>query len=143
MATALKQWHIVQSVELPASADAVWRIVGGFFNIHQWHPDIAQTEVPENQTSMSPMRRLLTFPGQPKTTEELVSLDNLNRCYDYKWHEGKWGEEVQDYRARIQVFNTFMDQRCILQWSSTFTCDHDAVSEFYQHGFDALKKRFA
>lgn len=142
MAKELKHWRIVKSIELPASGEEVWSVVGGFFNIHTWHPDIAQSEVPEHQTAITPVRRILTFPAQPKTTEELVSLDNQNHFYDYKWYEGAWGEEVQDYRARIQLFNTFMNERCVVQWSSTFRSDHDAVSEFYQRGFDALNKRF-
>lgn len=142
MEKELKHWRIVQTVELPASAERVWSVVGGFYNIHLWHPDIAQSDVPAEQTSISAMRRILTFPGQPETTEELVSLDNIHQLYDYKWYAGAWGEEVRDYRARIQVFDTFMSERCIVQWSSTFRCDHDAVSEFYQRGFNALKEQF-
>jgi hypothetical protein len=140
--TEQKEWRIVRTVELHSSSTNVWEVVGGFFNIHLWHPDIENTEIPADQTSVSPLRRILTFPGQPKTTEELVSLENKNYFYDYKWHSGQWGEEVKNYRARIHVFDTFMSDRCMVQWSSTFRCNVDAVSEFYERGFAALKKRF-
>ncbi len=67
-----KHWRVVQTVELNASSVDVWQVVGGFFNIHLWHPDIQLTEIPDDQTMVMPIRRVLTFPGQPKTTEELI-----------------------------------------------------------------------
>jgi hypothetical protein len=139
---AYKNWRVVRTVELNASAQEVWDLVGGFFNIHKWHPDIVQTEVPGDQTEMSPVRRLLTFPGQPKTTEELIFMDNENFHYRYKWHEGEWGEKVQRYVAEIKVLELELDERCVVQWSSTFYYFEDALTQFYQNGFAALVKKF-
>jgi hypothetical protein len=91
---------------------------------------------------MSAVRRLLTFPGQPKTTEELIFMDNENFHYRYKWHEGEWGEKVQRYVAEIKVLELELDQRCVVQWSSTFYYFEDALTQFYQNGFAALVKKF-
>jgi Polyketide cyclase / dehydrase and lipid transport len=137
-----RDWHIVQTVELGAPATNVWAVVGGFFNIHVWHPDIQLTEFVEDQTKISPIRRLLTFPGQPKTTEQLLLMDNDDFHYRYKWYAGEWGEKVQNYVADIRVFDIDMGIRSIMQWASTFRCTEDAVSEFYQNGFRSLQKRF-
>jgi hypothetical protein len=142
MPSPSKLWKVVQTVELNAPAEDVWAAVGGFFTIHEWHPDIELTEVPEDQTRTAEIRRLLTFPGQPKTTEELVSLDNAERAYSYKWVAGPWGERVQQYAATIRVIRSHMDTRSIMQWSSSFVYSEDAVSEFYRNGFRALQKRF-
>ena len=137
-----KNWRVVRTVELNAPARDVWALVGGFFNIHKWHPDIHQTEILDNQTEIPEIRRLLTFPGQPKTTEQLIFMDNENFHYRYKWHEGDWGEKVQQYVAEIRVLEVELDKSCIVQWSSTFYYFEDALTQFYQNGFDALKARF-
>jgi hypothetical protein len=137
-----RQWRVVRSTELPAAADAVWEVVGGFFNMHTWHPDIEATEFAPGQMSVSAIRRVLTIPGQLKTTEELVSIDNVGMMYSYRWVAGPWGEAVRDYLASIQVVPTEMDRRCLVQWASTFFFTEDAVSQFYQNGFRSLRMRF-
>lgn len=135
-------WNIVQSVVLHASAAQVWDVVGGFYTIHEWHPDIAKTGISDTQVSTRQMRRDLTFPGQPITTEELLFMDNENFHYRYKWYAGAWGEEVQNYFARIQVLDTDAKNRCVLVWASTFDYVEDAISQFYQNGFKALEEKF-
>ncbi len=137
-----KPWYVVQTVELGAPASEVWKLVGGFYTIHLWHPDIARTEIPPGQTETGALRRLLTFPGQPKTTEELVLMDNDALHYRYKWHAGLWGERIKNYVADLRVFDLTMSKRSIVQWSSTFSYTEDALSEFYENGFRALQKRF-
>lgn len=137
-----RDWRVVQTVELGASAKTVWDVVGGFFTIHLWHPDITKTKVPVEQTDTKEIRRLLTFPGQPKTTEELVFMDNDDFHYRYKWHAGEWGERIQNYVAEIRVFDIDMGGRCIMLWSSTFRYTEDALSDFYWNGFRALQERF-
>lgn len=91
---------------------------------------------------MEPLRRLLAFSGQPKTTEELVMIDNDDFHYRYKWHAGEWGERVTNYVAHLRVFHLSMAQRSIVQWSSTFDHFEDAVSAFYENGFRVLRERF-
>ena len=139
---AIKDWRVVTTVELAAPARKVWEVVGGFYTIHLWHPDIALSEVPPNQAQLPELRRLLTFPGQPTTTEELVMIDNADFHYTYKWHAGAWGEKVQNYVADLRVLELDLDKTCIVQWSSTFTYTEDALTEFYWNGFRALQKRF-
>lgn len=142
MSPDYRGWHIVRSTELRAPATAVWEVVGGFFNIHTWHPDIAATEYAPDQLSVSSIRRVLTFPGQPKTTEQLISIDNIEMTYSYKWVAGAWGEAVKDYVASLRVVATDMDQRSLVQWASTFRFTEDAVSQFYENGFRNLRARF-
>ena len=137
-----RAWHIVETIELGASAAEVWDVVGGFFNLHTWHPDISKTEIPPDQIETTPLRRLLTFPGQPVTTEELIFMDNERYHYRYKWYQGEWGEVVRNYVAEIRLFNLPESSRCSFQWSSTFNNPENAISEFYQRGFHSLRQRF-
>ena len=136
-----KNWKVVQSVELGATAKQVWDIVGGFYTIHKWHPDITDTEVITDQTDTRQIRRLLTFPEQPQGIEELVSIDNENYHYSYKWYWGEWGEKIHKYRSDLRVFDT-KEGNSVLQWKATFFYKEDAISEFYQRGFDKLLKLF-
>ncbi len=137
-----RDWYVAQSVELGASASEVWDVIGGFYTIHKWHPDIVLSEVPAGQTDTNALRRELTFPGQPTTTEELIMMDNANFHYTYRWHAGPWGEQVQKYVASIRVIDIEDGQRCIVQWSSTFYYFEDALHDFYWNGFRALQARF-
>lgn len=140
--SAYKDWHVVQTVKIKAAAEDVWDLVGGFFTIHTWHPDISNTEMLPKQMKKHAIRRKLTFPGQPKVVEQLVMMDNENRCYKYKWHSGPWGEKVQNYHAEIKVIETKPGKQCMVEWSSEFYYSSDALSKFYKRGFKALKKHF-
>ena len=137
-----KPWHVIRCVELGAPAATVWDVIGGFYTIQEWHPDIAKIEIPKKQTETRQIRRNLTFPGQPVTTEELVSMNNADFHYRYKWYQGKWGEEVKNYRASLRILSGDLDSTCIVQWESTFDYPTDAISEFYLNGFRALQKQF-
>lgn len=135
-------WEVVAVCELNSPADVVWRLVGGFYNIHQWHPDIAISEVPKGQSEERDIRRKLTFPGQAPTWEELVFMDNENMRYKYKWFKGEWGEMVQNYHADIQIVETKLNKTCLMKWSSTFFYKEDGLTQFYHNGFDNLVKLF-
>ncbi|HEV7660559.1 MAG TPA: SRPBCC family protein [Allosphingosinicella sp.] len=137
-----KHWKVIRTVELPASRDSVWEVIGGFYTIHHWHPDIVLSEIPPEQTDTRELRRLLTFPGQPKTIEELVSMDNDDCHYRYKWHAGPWGEDVRNYHASLRVVAGDLDQSCLVQWASEFDYPTDAISQFYENGFQSLRERF-
>lgn len=137
-----EHWTVCRTVELPARAADVWEVIGGFYTIHQWHPDIEITEISDEQVCTRQLRRILTFPGQPKTIEELVSMDNADFHYRYKWYQGKWGEEVQNYHASLRVVQGDLDHSCMVQWSCEFDYPTDAISQFYQNGFRALQELF-
>ena len=118
--TNYKHWDVVRTAQIAAPREQVWDVVGGFYTLHLWHPDIAMTEIPPEQTAVGALRRLLTFPGQPKTTEELVMMDNADCHYRYKWHAGQWGEDVRNDRASLRVFAGDLDRSCVVQWACEF-----------------------
>jgi hypothetical protein len=69
-------------------------------------------------------------------------MDNENMRYKYKWHKGEWGETTQKYHAQIQVIETELDKRCLVQWSSKFYSSEDGITQFYKNGFENLVKMF-
>jgi hypothetical protein len=140
--TGYRNWRIIQTVKLNAPAKEVWDLVGGFYTMHTWHPDIAQTNLVPKQTKTHDIKRQLIIPRQPKVVEKLVTYDGENMYYKYMWHKGRWGKKVQNYRSEIRVIETVADKKCIVQWSASFYYSSDALSKFYKRGFKALKKRF-
>ncbi len=141
---ALRRWHSIETAEIAASASAVWEVVGGFFTMHLWHPDIESTEIVPSQVDDHGIQRFLTFPGPPvsTTTEELVSLDEERLGYRYRWVAGHWGEVVQQYHSALDVIETAPDVSCLVRWQGWFLDDSDAVSDFYRRGLDSLSQRF-
>jgi hypothetical protein len=139
---AYRPQHVIRSVELPATADAVWAVVGGFFTLHCWHPDIERTEVVADQTETHAIRRRLFFSGQDPTIEELVALDEVERVSRYRWYAGPWGEIVKNYRACLRVCPADLDRSCLVTWESWFEHPEDAISDFYLRGFAALRRMF-
>ena len=135
-------WKIVTTCELNAPADVVWKLVGGFYNISEWCPDISISEVQRKQNKDRDIRRKIIFTGQPPAWEELVFMDNENMRYKYKWYKGEWGELVQNYHAEIEVIETKVGKKCLMKWSSTFYYDQDAITQFYHNGFDYLIKLY-
>ena len=139
---AYRPQHVIRSVELHATADAVWAVVGGFFTLHRWHPDIERTEIVVDQTETHAVRRRLFFPGQEPTIEELVAHDEVERVSRYKWHAGSWGEIVKNYRACLRVCPADLNRSSLVIWESRFDHPDDAISDFYLRGFAALRQMF-
>ncbi len=137
-----KQWKVVRTIELNSSAEKVWNTVGGFYTLHIWHPDIKKTEIGKDQVLNPEIRRILTFPGQPTTTEQLVFMDNQHFYYGYKWHAGAWGETIKNYHSEIRVIEIEVDKKCMVQWTGHFFYTSDALSQFYENGLTSLLKRF-
>ncbi len=137
-----KRWKVVRTKVLEASAETIWEIVGGFYTLHLWHPDIQKTEIAAEQTSCKEIRRNLTFPGQPITTEQLVFMNNQDFYYGYKWFAGAWGEEIKEYHSEIRVVDLEVGKKCLMQWTGHFVYTKDALTEFYDNGLNALAQRF-
>ena len=135
-------WEVITACELNASAAEVWYLVGGFYNIHHWCPDIETSVVQEGQGEDRNIRREIAFPNQPLAWEELEFMDNKNMLYKYKWYKGAWGESVQKYHSQIQVVETELGKKCILKWSAKFFHDSDAITGFYHNGFNFLIEKF-
>jgi hypothetical protein len=137
-----KHWKVIRTKVLEASAEEIWEIVGGFYTLHLWHPDIQKTEIYPDQTSNKEIRRNLTFPGQPIATEQLIFMNNQDFYYGYKWFAGPWGEEVKEYHSEIRLVELEIGKKCLMQWTGHFFYTQDALSEFYDNGLNALAKRF-
>jgi len=131
---------ISMSTDLNASADQVWKLIGGFNTLPDWHPAIEKSELTqEGQT------RTLSLAGGGKIVEKLEKVDDGARTYTYSIVDSPL--PVSNYTATITV--TGEGDNSTIEWSSEYDAagasNEDAmkvVEGIYQAGFDNLKKMF-
>ncbi len=128
---------------LPATPDAIWKLVGGFNALPDWHPAIAKSEITtEGNTTF----RRLTLAGGGSILEKLEKSDDDEHRYSYSILESPL--PVANYSGTIRVTEAAGGGSTI-EWSSEFdpqgapeTDAVQAIQGIYQAGFDNLKKMF-
>jgi len=128
--------------KLPASAEAVWEVIGGFGALGDWHPAIEKLELQDG----GKLRRL-HLAGGGLIVERLEAHDDHARHYSYTIVEGPL--PVADYHSTLKVEAEPGGHHCVVHWSGHFKAQgiSDAEAEkvvygVYRGGLDALKQRF-
>ncbi|MEY2932061.1 MAG: hypothetical protein RL033_2810 [Pseudomonadota bacterium] len=127
---------------LAASADEVWRLIGGYDALSEWHPAVERS-VPEDSGRM----RRLSLRGGGVLLERLQTFSERERHYAYTIEEGPL--PVAGYRSTLSVRDRGASRGCEVFWSGEFTpagaSEADAVGVIrgiYRAGLDTLVKRF-
>ncbi len=132
---------INMSTEVAIGADELWKLIGGFNALPNWHPAIEKSELDE-----SGKIRTLSITGGVTIKEELIEADDDERTYSYSIQHGAL--PVSNYKATIKVRQNEDGSTSTLDWSSEFEpvgSETDAVQTIqgiYQAGFDNLRKMF-
>ena len=130
---------VSMSADLEASADDVWRMIGGFNALPDWHPGVEKSELKKEG-----QERVLSLAGGGKIVERLEKLSETEREYSYQISESPL--PVANYKSTIKVKDG--DDGCTVEWSSDFEAvggDNEAMKAIegvYQTGLDNLKKMF-
>ncbi|HHR1325811.1 SRPBCC family protein [Klebsiella aerogenes] len=131
------------SIEIPASVDQVWQLMGGFNSLPDWLPFIPKSVVSEGGR----VRTLTTSDGGT-VIERLEAFDNRQRSYSYSIIQAPF--PVVDYLSTIAVVATADSNITRVEWSGSFTpvnvSDADAEALFsgiYRDGLQALKNNFS
>ncbi len=129
---------VSMSTKLYAPADQVWKLVGGWNALADWHPAIEKSEVEGG----GEVRRLHLV-GGGEIVETLDHHDDGARTYSYEINSGPL--PVANYRATITVRDE--EGGAKVEWSSNFepsgASEGDAIATIqgiYQAGFDNLQK---
>ena len=137
MATA--QSHI----EIAASPDAVWQLIGGFNSLPDWLPYI-----PESHLSEGGRVRTLANPNGETIVERLIAFDQATRSYSYVILQAPF--PVTDYLSTLQVKPTNDGKGSRVEWSGRFTpngvSEQEAAKLFqgiYDDGLKALADGWA
>ncbi|MGG8294348.1 SRPBCC family protein [Klebsiella sp. 141251] len=131
------------SIEIPASVDQVWQLMGGFDSLPDWLPFIPKSVVSEGGR----VRTLTTSDGGT-VIERLEAFDNRQRSYSYSIIQAPF--PVVDYLSTIAVVATADSNITRVEWSGSFTpvnvSDADAEALFSgisRDGLQALKNNFS
>ena len=132
--------EVKQSVRLPAPVTEVWKRIGGFNALPDWHPMVEKSELAKGG-----QERKLTLPGGATIVEKLESKDDKSYRYSYSITDSPL--PVADYHSTIEVHEE--GQESVVEWMGRFepkgTSAEDAqkaIQDIYQAGMDNLTKMF-
>lgn len=130
--------EVSTSIEIDASADKVWAIVGGFDNLPHWLDLIETSRLEEGGR----VRRLEAV-GGALIVERLLTFDEAERRFSYSHLEAP--DPVRDYISQMSVA-ALDGTRSRVIWSSRFTpvsvSETEAIAHFegiYEAGLNNLK----
>ncbi|KVC69294.1 SRPBCC family protein [Burkholderia stagnalis] len=130
------------SIQVSASADTVWQLIGGFGSLPDW-----LSYIPSSELSEGGRVRSLANPDGDAIVERLVAFDDAARSYTYAILEAPF--PIVDYRSTLRVRGNG-ENAATVEWSGTFTpngaTDDEAIRLFrgiYEDGLAELAKRFA
>ena len=128
------------SQHFDVDADQIWKVIGNFQTLHDWHPMVSKSESKEGGTV-----RQLTLPDGSSVTETLKDHDDKARSYTYAITQSAM--PISNYVATIKV-TPEKGGGCTVDWSSDFEAhasESDLVKgmeQLYRSGFDNLRKMF-
>jgi uncharacterized protein YndB with AHSA1/START domain len=130
------------STDLAVPVEEVWKLVGGFNALPEWHPAVEGSEVSGEGVGST---RTLSLAGGGRIVEKLLSVDDEDRVYSYSIESGPL--PVADYEATIRVRAGADGEGSVVEWSGEFKPKNaseqqamDAIAGVYQAGLDNLKK---
>lgn len=127
---------------LQASAEDLWRLIGGFNALSEWHPAVQHSVLEDGGR----IRRLSLVNGA-SLIERLHAFSEGERSYGYSIEEGPL--PVANYRSTLSVRERPGQRACEVHWSGEFSpagaTEPEAVgviSGIYRSGLDALARKF-
>ncbi len=133
---------VTVSTELDVPADELWRLVGQFNGLPDWHPAVEKSELEEEGQI-----RKLSLAGGGTIVERLERIDDNERVYTYTIEQGPL--PVANYVSTIRVRQEPDGKRSVVEWSGEFQAagasETDAmkvIQDVYQAGIDNLKKLY-
>lgn len=128
------------TIDIPASADQVWQLIGGFNTLPDWLPFIPKSGLSDGGR----VRTLQTADGAV-VIERLQAFDNSGKTYSYSIEQAPF--PATDYLATIKV--EAQGQGARVTWSGRFNAkgvsDEEVVALFsgiYQGGLEALRANY-
>ncbi|MGA8037808.1 MAG: SRPBCC family protein [Candidatus Acidiferrales bacterium] len=131
---------VADSVDLAASPDQVWAVIGQFGNL-MWHPLLASEKL--TGTGVGQLRTVETIDGK-QIVERLEFVDDAQRLYRYT---SVSGIGVADYMGTFDAKPK--GSGTSVEWRVQFLADNQPTlivkvieSTLMKTGFEALQKRF-
>lgn len=136
---------VTMSTKVAADPEQLWKLVGGFAAIADWHPAVEKAEL-KGEEGRKGTLRVLHLAGGGKIVERLEEISPTERVYSYSIVEGPL--PVRNYRAEIRVVDNG-DGTSTVSWSSSFepagVKENEAVNiirSIYEAGLENLRKLY-
>ena len=137
---------VIMSVELNASAADVWKLIGGFDRLQDWHPAVESSTVDGSATTPG-THRVLHLKGGGEIEEHLSSYSDLAMRYTYDIIKSPL--PVENYQSYLGVVDEGGGKSLVI-WGSQFDAAAGAtdkkakevITSVYKAGLDNLKKKF-
>lgn len=143
-AFAAEAAEVERTVEVSASPDEVWAMVGGFCAIADWHPAITSCEAEDKAGTTY---RYLTTVDGATFDEQLMQQDDDTRVYEYTILESPL--PVLSYLATFSVTPGVDENSAMVIWQSRFTSlgveDEEAeaiIAGIYETGLESIADAF-
>ncbi|MFJ8258589.1 SRPBCC family protein [Peribacillus asahii] len=134
--------HTTTSIEIFASPEQVWQLIGGFDSLPDWLPYIPSSKVSEGGRV-----RHLANPDGGAIVERLEAFNDKERYYTYSIMKAPF--PVTDYLSTIRVKEGTDGKTSLVEWAGSFTpvevSDEEAINLFhgiYKDGLEALQQAF-
>ncbi|SFL38202.1 SRPBCC family protein [Methylobacterium pseudosasicola] len=129
---------VTKSVDVAASPEAVWKTIGGFCGIGDWHPVIEKCALSKKGGKDV---RTLSLKGGGTIVEEQESRDDAKMAYTYTILEGPL--PVADYHSTLMVAKAGSGSK--VTWTGTFKAKgapdakaQEAIAGVYEAGLKGI-----
>lgn len=137
--------HVRQAVDIAATPDKVWAIMGNFDALSAWHPVVASSTADKGNTIGSVRSLTLKADGNPGFTEKLIKYSAAKYTYTYDITPTQKVLPVVNYRATITLKKTATGTK--VTWRASFHAAPgaenqaaiDAITGVFRGGLDNLK----
>lgn len=141
-AVAAPNLKVEETVTVAAPPAAVWKVIGDFAALHEWHPAIASSEISRGKDNVRGAVRTLTTQDGAKIVEELLAYDTKGHSMRYRFLESPM--PVTDYVSTLAVKPEGKGSRIV--WKGEFNragdVDDAAAKNIfvgiYRAGFDGV-----
>jgi uncharacterized protein YndB with AHSA1/START domain len=130
--------HASADVDIPASPEQVWQLIGGFDSLPNWLPYIRKSELSDGGRV-----RYLANPNGETIVERLEAFDNVGRSYTYSILKAPF--PVKGYLSTLRVRESDGGKSRV-EWSGEFTpagVTNQEASRIFQGIFEAGLKALA
>ncbi len=128
------------STNLPASADDIWKLIGNFNALPDWHPAVEKSDLEDGGK-----QRRVTVAGGGEIVERLEAHADEDYTYTYSIVSSPF--PVANYRSTVRIVPKD-DGTSEVEWLGSFEAvgtENEAIKTMqgvYQAGIDNLRKMF-
>ncbi len=132
--------EVTEKVDVKATKEAAWTLIGDFCGIKDWHPVIVGCEIKMDGSNKV---RTMTAKDGAKFVEKELARDDKGDSYTYSILTSPL--PLKDYKSTLGV--TGSGDTATITWTGSFTPDapdngvEKVVSSIYQAGLTGLKTK--